>query len=398
MKIGIIGGGPAGMMAAIEASKKYSDVSIVDMNLNLGRKLAATGAGRGNLTNTNINPDAYDGFLKFSYSDLLQKYNYNFLVDYFKKIGIYTYHTDDGWVYPISNSAKNISEYLMAFIKSLNIKIINDSQVISITRENNKFYLRLSNDTSLRFDKLIIATGGKAYPQLKASDSILKVLSNLGHNILPAYPALAPIETTKNQSDMLNGVRLNAKISLTTNGSVIKSEFGNIIFTEWGINGPGVMNLSHHIHKLTGNSELKIDFGYQELRELINANLQNKNLYNLETEMILNPFFPKKIIYQILKNSGLNSKMILGNQSQEPITKLINNMTISENIKGTRGFSFSQLSTGAVNSIDVDPLTLESKIISGMHFAGEILDVIGPCGGYNLHWAFISGITAGRSV
>ena len=168
MKIGIIGGGPAGMMAAIEASKKYSDVSIVDMNLNLGRKLAATGAGRGNLTNTNINPDAYDGFLKFSYSDLLQKYNYNFLVDYFKKIGIYTYHTDDGWVYPISNSAKNISEYLMAFIKSLNIKIINDSQVISITRENNKFYLRLSNDSSLRFDKLIIATGGKAYPQLKA--------------------------------------------------------------------------------------------------------------------------------------------------------------------------------------------------------------------------------------
>ena len=197
---------------------------------------------------------------------------------------------------------------------------------------------------------------------------------------------------------MLNGVRLNAKISLTTNGSVIKSEFGNIIFTEWGINGPGVMNLSHHIHKLTGNSELKIDFGYQELRELINANLQNKNLYNLETEMILNPFFPKKIIYQILKNSGLNSKMILGNQSQELITKLINNMTISEKIKGTRGFSFSQLSTGAVNSIDVDPLTLELKIISGMHFAGEILDVIGPCGGYNLHWAFISGITAGRSV
>src|SRR5665648_424101 len=107
------------------------------MNLNLGRKLAATGAGRGNLTNTNINPGAYDGFNEFSYSGLIQKYDYNFLVDYFKNIGIYTYHTDDGWVYPLSNSAKNISEYLMAFVRSLNIKLINESRVISITQELN---------------------------------------------------------------------------------------------------------------------------------------------------------------------------------------------------------------------------------------------------------------------
>ncbi len=203
MKIGIIGGGPAGMMAAIEAAKKFSDVTIIDMNLNLGRKLAATGAGRGNLTNINVNPGAYDGFNEFLFSELIQNYNYKFLIDYFKGLGIYTYHTDDGWVYPLCNSAKNISEYLMAFIASLNVNIINESRVISITRELNKFILKLENESSLNFDKLIIATGGKAFPQLKASDSILKVLMKLGHKIIPAYPALAPIETTKHQSNLL---------------------------------------------------------------------------------------------------------------------------------------------------------------------------------------------------
>lgn len=398
MKIGVIGGGPAGMLAAIEASRKFSNVTIIDSNLDLGRKLAATGAGRGNLTNTKINPDNYDAFDKFSFSALIQQKGYEYLINYFKEIGIQTYHTDDGWVYPISNSAKNIAEYLAAIIKGCNVEIINQSTVISINLSGNKFYLILEDGTSINFDKIIIATGGKAYPQLKASDSILSILKDIGHKIIPAYPALAPIETSKSQSDLLNGVRLNAKITLWNKNSALKSEFGNIIFTEWGVNGPGVMNLSHLIHKNSGNLNLTINFCYQEIRNLIITSLQNKNLYSIQTHVVLNPFFPKKIIDQIFKNSTINPTTILGQQSQVNISRLIESLTISEKVKSTRGFSYSQLSTGAVNSIDVNPLTLESNIIPGMYFAGEILDVIGPCGGYNLHWAFISGITAGRSL
>ncbi len=391
MKIGIIGGGASGIFAAIEARKEYSDVTIFDKNDFLGRKLSATGAGRCNLTNVNVSPSYYRSINKFTFQDLIKKYDYCFLAEYFNKLGIHTYNTDDGWVYPLSNSARNVSSFLEDYLTRQNVKINKNTSVLSFIKYKNGFQVITEAGKSFEFDKLILASGGKAYPQLRASDEILKSLLKFGHDLLPAFPALAPIKTSKQETNSLNGVRFDATIRILDNKSVIRSEFGNIIFTEWGLNGPGVMNLSHLVHH-KNNLKIEIDFSTVLPKEFLTNVIANKdNFLYLSTPLL--SILNKKIIDQLLLNSkfGINSPYQLND-----FLTLINKMKFTEKILGTRDFEFAQISTGAIESSQINPETLESELCPGLYFAGEVLDVFGPCGGFNLHWAFISGIVAGQ--
>ncbi|PKO05549.1 MAG: hypothetical protein CVU41_10765 [Chloroflexi bacterium HGW-Chloroflexi-3] len=391
MKIGIIGGGASGIFAAIEARKKYSDVTIFDKNDFLGRKLSSTGAGRCNLTNVNVSPGIYQSINKFSFQDLIKNYDYIFLNEYFRQLGIHTYHTDDGWVYPLSNSARNISTLLEDHLTTVNVKINKNTSVSSFIKIKNRFQLKTDSGKSYEFDKLILASGGKAYPQLRASDAILQSLLNFGHKLIPAFPALAPIKTSKHETKSLNGVRLDATIRILDNKSVIGSEFGNIIFTEWGLNGPGVMNLSHLVHE-KNNLKIVLDFSSVLPPEFLSIVIANKDKFLYLSTALLS-IFNKKIIEQLLLNLnfGLYSPFRIND-----FINLTNKMMFTENILGTRDFEFAQISTGAIESSQINPETLESKLCTGLYFAGEVLDMIGPCGGFNLHWAFISGIIAGQ--
>lgn len=391
MKIGIIGGGASGIFAAIEARKKYSDVTIFDKNDFLGRKLSSTGAGRCNLTNVNVSPGIYQSINKFSFQDLIKNYDYIFLNEYFRQLGIHTYHTDDGWVYPLSNSARNISTLLEDHLTTVNVKINKNTSVSSFIKIKNRFQLKTDSGKSYEFDKLILASGGKAYPQLRASDAILQSLLNFGHKLIPAFPALAPIKTSKHETKSLNGVRLDATIRILDNKSVIGSEFGNIIFTEWGLNGPGVMNLSHLVHE-KNNLKIVLDFSSVLPPEFFSIVIANKDKFLYLSTALLS-IFNKKIIEQLLLNLnfGLYSPFRIND-----FINLTNKMMFTENILGTRDFEFAQISTGAIESSQINPETLESKLCTGLYFAGEVLDMIGPCGGFNLHWAFISGIIAGQ--
>jgi len=398
MRIGVIGGGPAGIFSALEAKKTHEFVTIIDKNGFLGRKLSSTGGGRGNLTNTNIHPAAYSAFENFAYSEIIQKYDFNFLIKYFSELGITTYHTDDGWTYPVSNSAKNLSKYLEEVLKQNNIQIIRNRTVIGIDDSGKRFQVKLDNGQILQFERIIVTTGGQAHPQLNASDTILTELKKLGHKIIPSYPALSPIITTKINSKLLNGVRVDVETSILNKQNVIANTYGNVIFTEWGLNGPGIMNISHYITKNPGQNVLKIDFIQKNVAYNLYALIEKFRNQSITLEHVLLPLLPQKIIDQIIINSKIDSTIQLNQVSDEFINKFFSNISIEEKILGTRGFEFSQLSTGAVSSSDINPDTLESKINPNLYFAGEVLDVIGPCGGYNLHWAFVSGINAGRSV
>jgi predicted Rossmann fold flavoprotein len=389
MKIGIIGGGSSGIFAAIEARKKYSDVTIFDKNNFLGRKLSSTGAGRCNLTNVNVSPGLYRSIKEFYFQEIIHKYDYAFLNEYFSKLGIYTYHTDDGWVYPLSNSARNIASFLEDHLNLLNVKIYRNTSVSSFIKMKNKFQLKTDSGKLFEFDKLILASGGKAYPQLNASDAIFQSLLNFGHNLIPAFPALAPIKTSKHKTKSLNGVRVDATLRILDHKSVIGSDFGNIIFTEWGLNGPGVMNLSHLVHQ-KNNLNIEIDFSSLVPQDFLKNVSEDKFLY-LSTPLL--SIFNKKIIDQLLLNLNLdvNSPFKLND-----LRHLIKKMMFTEKIIGSRDFEFAQISTGAIESSQIHPESLESKLCPGLYFAGEVLDVFGPCGGFNLHWAFISGIIAGQ--
>lgn len=392
MRIGIIGGGPAGMFAAIEANKTFPDIWLFDNNANLGRKLAVTGAGRGNLTNLNIDPSAYSSLDKFPYREIISIYDFQFLSEYFRNLGIYTYHTDDGWVYPISNSAKNIAKMLEEHIYQLGIKIKRNTEIKSIRCVDNKFVITDNDGAKEKFDKLIVATGGKEYPQLNANNKILDSIKALGHRIIPSYPALAPINTTKNETKQLLGVRQDSTIRIFSKNKLLSSEFGNIIFTDLGINGPGAMNLSHLVHNK--GKDFKIEIDYKDLlpQDFFRNTIKIQGKFKSLSAPLL-PILNQKIIVAIFSKLNLDPA---ANFSKQDFSRLIDNLYFTEKILGTRSFEFAQGSTGGVCSSKVNPDTLESSICPGLYFAGEVLDVIGPCGGYNLHWAFVSGIVAGK--
>lgn len=391
MKIGIIGGGPSGIFSAIEAKKKYSEITIFDKNDFLGRKLSATGGGRCNISNVNISPIRYRSISINCFQNLIKTFNYKYLMEYFQQLGIYTYHTDDGWVYPISNSARNISLFLENYLVQSNVNLQKSTSVKSIHKENNEFILHTDKEESYHFDKLVLASGGRAYPQLKASDAIMFSLEKFGHRIIPAHPALAPVITSKNKTKSLNGVRFDAMIRIFQDTTEIGSEFGNIIFTDWGLNGPGVMNLSHLI---PGQQNLSIEIDLSKIldKNFINNTLGKKNNFQFLSTPLL-PIFNKKVIDQLLFNAKfqINSPFRV-----KDFQMIMENLKLKENIIGTRDFEFAQISTGAIDSGNINPETLQSTLIPGLYFAGEVLDMFGPCGGYNLHWAIISGIVAGQ--
>lgn len=392
MNVAIIGGGPAGIFAAIEAKKRFTNVTIFDLNSFVGRKLSVTGSGRCNITNRNISPTAYHSTNNFSFDQLIHKYDYHFLISKLKELGIFTYQTEDGWVYPISNSAKNISQLLEDHLRSLGVNIYLNTNVLDISKVENQFSLITDRHGLLQFDKIILATGGNAYPQLNSNNKILSCVEKLGHKINPTNPALAPLITTKKDTKNLSGVRLDATIRLLHQNKEIGKEFGNIIFTDWGINGPGVMNLSHLIGKYKEEIKIIIDFYELFPPDYFEQILNKKNNFN----SLAAPFYSilnSKIITSVFKKCNLDQN---DHFSEKNFFTVYNNLKFNEIVLGTRGFEFSQVSTGGIDSNYVNNLTLQSTLCTGLYFAGEVLDVIGPCGGFNLHWAFVSGLVAGK--
>ncbi len=391
MNVGIIGGGSAGIFAASEAIKRCTDVHIFDNNSFLGRKLSVTGAGRCNITNTNISPSRYHSENDFSFERIINENGYDVLISKLNQLGIFTYHTDDGWVYPISNSARNISHLLEDHLRSIGVRIHLDTIVKKIVRNQNRFSIFTNSEEEHEFDRIIVATGGCAYPQLNASNSILNSIEGLGHKLIPSFPALSPIKTSKNETKDLSGVRTDATIRIFHKKKEIGKEFGNIIFTDWGLNGPGVMNLSHLINN-KDDLQVQIDFIDIFPANYLEMILNSENKFQTLSSPFLS-ILNSKIISAVFKKCNLDPNE---NFSQSKFNKIYNNSKFVEKITGNRGFEFSQISSGGVDSSMVNNETLESTICPGLYFAGEILDVMGPCGGFNLHWAFISGMKAGK--
>lgn len=400
MNIGVIGGGPAGIISALEAIKNNHSVKLFDANPVIGRKLSITGAGRGNLTNLELNPTRYfcqnsENFN--SLNRLLSKYNSNFLVNYFKEIGIPTYHTDDGWVYPVSNSAKNLSSFFETLLFESGIEIFNNTSINSLTIQNNRVKIKAENRPAWFFDQVIIATGGKAYPQIGASTTIIESLQQYGYIIHPMIPALAPVKTSKKQTSLLKGQRFNADLKLSDSKNVITKEYGNIIFTEWGINGPGVMNLSHYCQSANKNLSLIINPMIQ-FKDTLLQTIQNHPNRNLPFSTILLPFIPLSLIEQYQKNKHRFINKPIKELVQIDAESLMASFDLHETVLGTRGFEFSQVSSGGIDLSQVNLDTMKSTLHHTLSFCGEVLDIVGPCGGYNLHWAFISGFIAGKNI
>jgi predicted Rossmann fold flavoprotein len=400
MRIAIIGAGPAGMTAAIEAARTKAEVLLLDANPNPGRKLGVTGSGRCNLSNTHANPDKYHTSDPEPLIKILNQFGNRELITWLERMGIYTTTTEDGWVYPASFSAQNVVDIFQAQLKANGVAIHPHTLITEIHPEGNQFNLSTQDKKNFfTADKVVIATGGPAAPQLGARQDIYPVLKQLGHTILPVKPALAPILTDPRQFHKLQGVRLDAGITLLVDARKIVQTIGNIIFTSWGINGPGVMDLSHLVHQYDPqNLELSIDFMPHQ-PERLEKMIQKKENGQLALSVLLKSFFPAKLAEYFLDQCRIPLEKTSGqitDLDRIRLLKAIHQQGVK--IMGVKGFKDCQLSTGGVPLKEIDAETMHSTIVSGLSLAGEVLDVIGPCGGYNLQWAFSSGYIAGKRI
>ena len=397
MKVIVIGGGASGLVSSIIASKN-NDVTILEKNSSLGKKILVTGNGKCNYFNSDFNTSHYTNKL-----DIINDENIDKIYNFFDEIGIVS-RINNGYYYPMSNQAVSIVSSLVTEVNNHNIKVVLNTIVNDIKKENNKFIINTNNGI-YTCDKVIYAVGSKAMYDTDIESNNYKILENLGHKITPLYPGLSKLKTNINFKE-LAGVRNDSLLSLYIDNVLIKEEVGELLFNENGLSGICVMQLSNYANKSVKDSNvvIKINFlnklninTYEECKEFLTK--RNNKLPNRTLSLLFDTVLNYKLSNFIIKYSNLKLDNYLDKLDNKELDNLINNLINFEvKITGYSNFKESQIVVGGVPLNEINLNTMESRIIDGLYITGEILDVNGDCGGYNLGFAWLSGIIAGENI
>ncbi len=397
----IIGGGASGLMCAITAKQKNKNISvaIIEKNDRVGKKLLSTGNGRCNLTNKHITPDNYCGSFKKQLKNTLNTYDTEYLLDTFKNLGLFTFCDNEGRYYPISKQASSVLDVLRFACERLGIEIYCKENIKSIKKSNNSFTIK-TEGAEYTCKKLVIANGSKASPNLGGNSSCADYLKNLGHSFVPFSPALCPVKVKSDILKSLKGIRANVKTSLLDkNNNLIKSEIGEIQFTDSALSGICIFNLSLYSKK---DYKISVDLlPDKAFNDLIDIIYNNQKLFaDYEIENLFTGIFQKRITQAILKMSNIKdfSKLCkqLSSNEIKSIAKTVKNMCFS--VIENSPFEQAQVALGGVKGTEIDEKTMKSKLVKNLYICGEAIDICGDCGGYNLHFAFTSGIIAGANL
>lgn len=402
-KVLVVGGGAAGMMAAISAKNYGADVTILERNNRVGKKILATGNGRCNYTNVNISINNYHGSnKKFPYSCLSQ-FGLEDTMNFFEQLGITPAIEDNGKVFPLSFQSSSILDVLRFELETIGVDIITEAYVVDIKKENN-FILTLQDGRKIYGDKVIIATGGNAAPSTGSDGNGYELGKKLGHSIVEVFPGLVQLKLEGDMFKQVDGVKFVGIARLFEKDRLIKEDKGDILFTNYGISGPPILQLSRTALKYINKGksmELRISIIHTKSKEeLYEYLLYRFGFMSKKTiEIGLIGLINKRLIIPILKEIGLDKNKYISNLTNEEIRKLSNILTdLRFNIIGSRSWKDAQVTAGGISTDEIDNSTMESKLIRGLYFAGEIIDVDGDCGGFNLQWAWSSGYVAGEKA
>ncbi|MGH4051727.1 MAG: NAD(P)/FAD-dependent oxidoreductase [Clostridium sp.] len=397
----IIGGGASGLMAALVAKNSGIDVAIIEGSDRVGKKILTTGNGRCNISNANINNDRYHSDNLHFFDLALASFTTKDTIDFFASLGLPLVTVDGDKMFPMSMQASSVLDILRFAMEEKNIPIYTNTKAKDITKLKNGFKLRCSDDNIYECDRLIIATGGKCAPKTGSDGSGYTLAMQLGHSIIPQVPALVQLKLNYSKLKALSGVKFDAASEIFINGLCLQTEFGETLFTDYGISGPPILQLSRTAaYGLSKNNKvsLKIDMlptiTSEDLKEFLNKHWSlfgNRTVFDSFIGII-----NKKMIPIILKEAKI-----------ENIHKLCRDLDLKEKsdiygllkhwefqVTGTNSFANAQVTAGGINTKEVNPKTLESNITKNLYFAGEVLDVDGDCGGFNLQWAWSSGAVA----
>lgn len=395
----VIGGGAAGMMAALTAAEgKNNRVVLLERQQRVGRKLLATGNGRCNLTNLGADIMYYHGEQPDFVRPALRLLPPTETLALFRSFGLLTVTEESGRVYPLSDSASSVLDVLRFQLMQRGVELRCASPAREIRREKGGFSVRCDEET-LRADALIVACGGAAGKKLGGVTDGYELLAPLGHRRTKLFPSLVQLVTEPDYPRALKGIRADAFLRLLRGREILAQTRGEVQFSERGVSGPAAFELSRAVS--TGGEGLFLtldflsDYTDAQLRALLTA--RRESLPDLEASELLTGLVHNRLGKMLLRYSGVDTKKSVGALNDRELAHAADackNFRLP--LRGTEGFDSAQVTAGGLRTADFDPETMQSRLVPGLYVCGELLDIDGDCGGFNLQWAWASGRLAGR--
>jgi predicted Rossmann fold flavoprotein len=400
-RILVIGGGASGMMAAIAAARRGARVTVLERMQRVGKKLLATGNGRCNLTNLNPQLEHYHGGSPRLALEIIAQFDVEKTMRFFEELGVALRAEEDGKVYPATNQAAAVLELLRDEMDRLGVETICEAAAVRIEKANGALKVVTGEERSFTTDRVIIAAGGKSSPNLGSNGAGCKLAEALGHRITATAPALVQLRIDAPFLKHTQGVRVEAAAEVWVGGEKKRREAGEILFTDYGLSGICIMDLSRDVALAGKDARVQVvldllpDLSPDVLLGHLHQRLRQHPERTVEFAFV--GLLHKRVIPVLLRAAGVEELNAPASSLTKPQIQ-----KIAETLKawllpclGTQSWMFSQVTAGGVDLKQLDRHTLESKLVPGVFFCGEVLDVDGDCGGYNLQWAWSSGWVAG---
>ncbi|MEI7942679.1 MAG: NAD(P)/FAD-dependent oxidoreductase [Candidatus Riflemargulisbacteria bacterium] len=407
----IIGGGPAGMIAGISAKTNCPNakILILEKNDSCGKKLLITGNGRCNLTTANIDINIFMEQLGKKgkwMRDALNAFPVDATIDFFTNLGIELHTEGENRIFPASENAVFVRDKLIRKLKDLKVEIKYSSSAKQITNDNKEFLIITKDNSKYIANTLLISTGGLSYPTTGSTGDGYILAERLGHSIIKPTAALTSLKANELWIKDLAGISLkDVKVEVFQSNFKQEERFGDILFTHSGLSGPLILNLSKHIHHLMNNNSepisFQIDTLYKENHQQLDLRLQKicQGKWKKSLKTFMQELMPTRMAEVFIEYHHLDPNKQIASILKEERKLIINSLKqIIVTLGGVDGFEKATITSGGVNLKEVNPKTMESTIIPNLYFSGEILDIDGPTGGYNLQIAWSTGYLAGESL
>ena len=402
MRVGIIGAGASGVFAALILKQNYIDTTVIERNANALKKIYATGNGRCNFTNRNVSYKNYHGENpKFTISAIKKFDNYD-VIEFFNDMGIPEVELENGKIFPKSLQASSIVKQMMCLANHLEVEFIFDSFVDDVRKYRDVFEVK-SNDSIYKFDYLVVACGSKAYKKSGSDGNGYILMKKFGHNIVKTHPGIVQLRLNGDSFKKMSGTKFKANAKLVVDDKEVFEFYHDVLFTDYGISGPTILQLSGEAIRAKNKGldvKIRIDTVdldenklYEHLIYIISLN------YYKKIKELLVGLINDNLIEEVLNQAGINYDINVCELSKEEIYKLAHTLKNLEfSVSGYKDEDSGQITCGGVDTDEINPSTMESKKIKNLYIIGEIMDVDGDCGGYNLQWAFSSAYSCAMSI
>lgn len=401
----VTGGGAAGMMTAIIARRQGAKVTILEKNARVGKKILATGNGRCNYTNINADICHYHGANPEFARSALSDFTAEDAIGFFENLGIAHKVEDRGKVFPMSDQASSVLDVLLYELNELGVEIICDACVKGVTKRKGVFLIEAADGNVYSGDSVILSTGGRAMPSSGSDGSGFDLAAAMGHSVTDVFPALVQLMLEGSFFKSIDGVKIDGTAEILHRNRTVAADSGDILFANYGVSGPPILQISRKAGELLNEGKeayLKITvidtLTGEELRKLINERFERGFAKPVDFSLV--GLINKRLIPVVLKEAGITDiKRIAADLSTEEQGRIADILTDWRfKIRGTKSWPSAQVTAGGVDTGEIDERTMESKLVKGLYFAGEIIDIDGQCGGFNLQWSWSSGYIAGLNA